>query len=185
MQGKKHARTVGLILAAATVGYLIGPPIAHAAATLVTVKDPITSAKARVTRGNLWVDASGSLVFTAPNGETVLVSGSTNALSATSASGAISGISLDVPAAGGSAVTLTVRKGRSSGVGTIIWQGTLAAAGHLDYAFGQEIFLPSTTAAGFNAVVTNTGGATVQYEIYGWGFGVSFAVRQGATKSSG
>jgi hypothetical protein len=124
------------------------------------------------------------LVFTVPNGETVLVSSTTSALSTTSAFGAISGISLDVPVAGSSAVTLTVRKGRVSGAGTIIWQGTLAAAGHLDQSFSQDIFLTTLT-GGFNAVMTNAGGATVQYEIYGTGFGVAFAVKQGASKVSG
>jgi hypothetical protein len=184
MKERKYVRVGGLVLAAAIVGYLIGPPIAQAATSLVTVKDSKTNGKARVTAGNLWVDATNSLVYTVPNGETVLVSGSTSAISTTSAYGEISGISLDVPA-GSLPVTLTVRKGRVSGAGTIIWQGTLAAAGHLDQSFSQDIFL-STTTGGFNAVVTNAGGATVQYEIYGTGFGVTtFAPPAANSKSSG
>lgn len=184
MKERKYVRIGGLVLGAAIVGYLIGPPIAQAATSLVTVKDSKTNGKARVTAGNLWVNSDGSVVYTVPPVETVLVSGSASALSTTSAFGEISGISLDVPAAGSSAVTLTVRKGRVSGAGTIIWQGTLAAAGHLDQSFSQDIYLTTLT-GGFNAVVTNAGGATVQYEIYGDGFGVAFAPPAGVSRSSG
>ncbi len=45
--------------------------------------------------------------------------------------------------------------------------------GHIDATFGtlSILFLPGTN-SGFNVNVTNTGGAAVQYEVYGFGFGV-------------
>ena len=61
MRTTKIAKVTGLVLAAAIAGYLVGPPLAQAAASLVTIKDPKTAQKVRVTAGNLWTDASGSL----------------------------------------------------------------------------------------------------------------------------
>ena len=47
--------------------------------------------------------------------------------------------------------------------------------GHIDATFGtQSILFPPGTNSGFNVNVTNTGGAAVQYEVYGGGFGVAF-----------
>ena len=75
MRTTKVAKVTGLVLAAAIAGYLVGPPLAQAAASLVTIKDPKTAQKVRVTAGNLWTDASGSLVYTSDAGNTVIVSG--------------------------------------------------------------------------------------------------------------
>jgi hypothetical protein len=177
---RKYVRVVGLMLGAAIVGYLIGPPIAQAAAGLVMVKDSKTAAKARVTAGNLWVNDSGSFVYSKPWGETVLAAAPTGS-GFLSGIGDITGVSIDVPSAGASAVSITLRKGTSQGAGTIIWQGTLPAAGHLDYSFDQEILL----SAGFNWNVVNAGGASLQYEVYGAGFGVAFTTPANASKSSG
>jgi hypothetical protein len=180
MEKKKFGQVTVLVLVAGLIGYLIGPPIAQAAASLVTIKDPKTLSKARVVKGNLWTDASGSFVFTEPGGETVLVSGSGNATK--SGVGDIVGISLDVPATGGSAVTLTVRKGNVSGSGVIIWQGTITGAdGHFDSPLSQSIFLTT----GFNTVVAGGVSPTVQYEIYGRGFGVPFKDQKRLAKVGG
>ncbi|HXF35666.1 MAG TPA: hypothetical protein VNO17_00615 [Actinomycetota bacterium] len=77
-KGRGPARTAALIAIGAIVGYLAGPPIAEAASSLVTIKDPRSSSKARVTRGNLWVDASGSVVLANgfPYGQVFVVLGS-------------------------------------------------------------------------------------------------------------
>jgi hypothetical protein len=180
MEKKKFAQVTVLVLLAGLIGYLIGPPIAQAAASLVTIKDPKTLSKARVVKGNLWTDASGSFVFTEPGGETVLVSGSSNVTK--SGVGDIVGISLDVPDTGGSPVTLTVRKGNVSGSGVVIWQGTITGTdGHFDSPFNQSIFLTT----GFNTVVTTGGSATLQYEIYGAGFGVPFKDQKRSAKVGG
>ena len=175
MQGRKFVRTGGLILAAATVGYLIGPPIAQAAVGLTIIRDSRTAAKARVTAGNLWVNATGSLIFTVPNGETVLVSGSASALSTNSRTapsrGSVSTSRLREarrsrsPFARAESRVQEPSSGRGRSRQPVIWT-----------TLSQDIFLPTITAGGFNAVVTNAGGATVQYEIYGFGFGVNFAV---------
>jgi hypothetical protein len=116
----------------------------------------------------------------AVGGETVLASATTGNGSLPGL-GDITGISLDVPTAGSSAVSITIRKGTTQGVGTIIWQGTLPAAGHLDYAFDKEILVGT----GFNWNLVNAGGATLQYEVYGAAFGVLFAPPAANSKSSG
>ena len=95
MRTTKVAKVTGLVLAAAIAGYLVGPPLAQAAASLVTIKDPKTAQKVRVTAGNLWTDASGSLVYTSDAGNTVIVSSTVDATK--SGTGVISGISFDVP----------------------------------------------------------------------------------------
>ena len=111
MRTTKVAKVTGLVLAAAIAGYLVGPPLAQAAASLVTIKDPKTAQKVRVTAGNLWTDASGSLVYTADAGNTVIVSGAGNATK--SGTGVISGISFDVPNTNNALATLTIHKGAS------------------------------------------------------------------------
>src|SRR4249919_3628262 len=98
MRTTKIAKVTGLVLAAAIAGYLVGPPLAQAAASLVTIKDPKTAQKVRITAGNLWTDASGSLVYTSDAGNTVIVSSTVDATK--SGKGVISGISFDVPATG-------------------------------------------------------------------------------------
>ena len=175
---RKYVRVVGLMLGAAVVGYLIGPPIAQAATGLVMVKDSKTAAKARVTAGNLWVNDSGSAVYVKPFGETVLVSSASTSPVPFTGAGDITGVSIDATA-GSSAVTVTIRKGNVSG--TIIWQGTVTAPGHLDYSFSQDIYLP----AGVYISLANSGGATVQYEVYGAGFGIAFTTPANVSKSSG
>ncbi|HTG46156.1 MAG TPA: hypothetical protein VK646_00695 [Actinomycetota bacterium] len=171
MQAGKWVRVSGLVLAAAIVGYLVGPPLAQAASNLVTVKDPKTAQKARVTAGSLWTDASGSLVYTQDAGNTVILSATGSGTK--SGKGELSGISLDVPVTNGVAATLTVRKGITLGAGSIIWQGTVdggSATGHLEAALNGSIYV----ASGFNVSVTADGGATVHYVLEGVGFGVPF-----------
>ncbi len=98
MRTTKVAKVTGLVLAAAIAGYLVGPPLAQAAASLVTIKDPKTAQKVRVTAGNLWTDATGSLVYTSDAGNTVIVSSTVDAMKG--GTGVISGISFDVPDTG-------------------------------------------------------------------------------------
>ncbi len=181
MRTTKIAKVTGLVLAAAIAGYLVGPPLAQAAASLVTIKDPKTAQKVRVTAGNLWTDASGSLVYTSDAGNTVIVSSTVDA--SKSGKGIISGISFDVPVTGATPASLIIRKGTTIGAGTIIWQGTItAASGHLDAALNGSIYVTS----GFNADVTLDGAAIgVHYEIYGVGFNVPFTSAARSSKLAG
>ena len=180
MRTTKVAKVTGLVLAAAIAGYLVGPPLAQAAASLVTIKDPKTAQKVRVTAGNLWTDASGSLVYTADAGNTVIVSGAGNATK--SGTGVISGISFDVPNTNNALATLTIHKGASPS-GVIIWQGTISgASGHLEAPLNQSVYVKS----GFNVVLSVDAGATgEQYEIYGVGFGVAFTSATHSSKLAG
>jgi hypothetical protein len=171
-------QAISLLTAGLLVGYFIGPPLVQAASTLVRIQSCCSTRVAAVdAKHQLAVRTSARyssvFAFTEPSGETVLVSSSTDAVKSTgSFSSDIVGISVDVPTAGSSAVTVVLRKGNILGSGQIIWQGTIQTAGHIDYAFGQSIlFLPGTN-SGFNVTVVNAGGATVQYQVYGFGFGV-------------
>ncbi len=171
-------RAVFLVTAGLLVGYIIGPPIVQAATTLVRIQSCCSSAVASVdSKHQLRVRTSArySSVFalTEPSGETVLVSSSTGVAKSTgSFNSDIVGISVDVPTAGSSPVTVVLRKGNVLGSGQIIWQGTIQTVGHIDYTFGQSILFLPGAGSGFNVTVSNTGGATVQYEVYGFGFGV-------------
>src|SRR4051794_14111575 len=63
LQMKKKVRLAAVLVVGGIIGYIVGPPAVQAATNLVTVKDPQTQAKARVTNGNLWTDSSGSVVY--------------------------------------------------------------------------------------------------------------------------
>jgi hypothetical protein len=166
-----------LLTAGLVVGYIIGPPIVQATTSLVRIQSCCNKATVGVDpKHQMYVrtnaNYSSVFAFTEPSGETVLVSSTTDAVKSTGSFGDIVGISVDVPTAGSSPVTVVMRKGTISGSGQIIWQGTIQDAGHIDYTFGQSIFFSPGTNSGFNVTVNNSGGATVQYEVYGFGFGV-------------
>ncbi len=170
-------RAVMLIAAGLIVGYAMGPTIVQAASSLVRIQSCCSKATASVnSKHQLAVSTSfqTSSVFalTEPSGEEVLVSSGGDVSKSTGGrAGDIVGISVDVPVAGSAAVTVSLREGTTIGSGKIIWEGTIpTGVGHIDYTFGQSIFFLSTS-GGFNVQVTNTGGATVQYEVYGFGFG--------------
>jgi hypothetical protein len=184
------AKTLGLVLAALVVGSLVGPRIASAVGSLVTIKGAGSTNKAKVdNRGELLAATSARtssvvaltssrfdsiFAITEPSGETVLVSGHGNVHKSTGRHCSdIVGVSLDVPTAGTQPVRLILRRSSVQGSGKIIWQGTVQSAGHIDYTFGQSILICPGTNSGFNTTVVNNGGATVQYEVYGFGFGTS------------
>ena len=187
MRALKYWKGIALGAAGVLAGFLLGPPIAQAATTLVQLKSCCSSNTALVTanhRLSVFTSASASSVFalTEPNGETTVLSATGNAVKSTgSFASDIVGISVDVSAAGTTPVTVAVRKGNQQGPGQIIWQGTLPAnqVGHIDATFGTQsiLFLPGTN-SGFNVNVANTGAAAVQYEVYGGGFGVTFQPRR-------
>jgi len=188
MRALKYWKGIALVTAGVLAGFLLGPPIAHAATiTLVRIKGCCNANVAGVTQAHelrTITSAGSSSVFalTEPNGETTVLSATGNAAKSTGSFGSdIVGISLDVSAAGTTPVTVAVRKGNQQGAGQIIWQGTLPAdqVGHIDATFGTQsiLFVPGTN-SGFNVNVTNTGGAAVQYEVYGGGFGVTFQPRR-------
>ncbi len=58
---KVRARTLGLILLAGFVGYAIGPKVADAASTFVTIQDDDTTSNAQVKKGRLWVDTEANV----------------------------------------------------------------------------------------------------------------------------
>ncbi len=169
---KKRARVVAILLAGGIAGYVVGPPVVQAATNAVTIKDPQTASKARVVQGNLWTNATGSVVYalTEPIGEVLLISG--NDSNAKTGSGDLTGVSMNVSSAGSSPVTINIRKGASSS-GVIIWQGTVEGIGHLHDVFEQAV----TISSGFNVQVVNSGGASLHYEVYGCCFGVKAGVR--------
>jgi hypothetical protein len=182
MRAINYWKGTALVAVGVTAGFLLGPPIAQAAtATLVRIEGCCNTNVAGVTSAHevrTITSARSSSVFalTEPSGETTVLSATSSAAKSTGSSASdIVGISVDVSSPGTSPVTVAVRKGNQQGVGQIIWQGTLPAnqVGHIDATFGTEsiLFLPGTN-SGFNVNVTNTGGAAVQYELYGGGFGV-------------
>ena len=190
MRVLKYWKGTALVTAGVVAGFLLGPPLAQAAtATLVKIQSCCTSSVAGVDSAHelrTTTSARSSSVFaiTEPSGETTVVSATGNVAKSTGSSPSdIVGINVDVSVPGTSPVTVAVRKGSVQGLGQIIWQGTLPASqvGHIDATFGtlSILFLPGTN-SGFNVNVTNTGGATVQYEVYGFGFGVKCCQRSNA-----
>lgn len=183
MRALKSWKGIALVTAGVLAGFIIGPPVAQAATiTLVKIRSCCTSYTARVNSANRLLtttDAGSSSVFaiTEPGGETTVLSATGNAVKSTGSSNSdIVGISVDVSSPGASPVTVAVRKGNQQGSGQIIWQGTLPASqvGHIDATFGTQslLFRPGTN-SGFNVNVTNASNAAVQYEVYGFGFGVT------------
>jgi len=163
---------VAMLLVGGILGYLIGPPVVQAATNLVTVKDPKTSAKARVTNGSLWTNSSGSIVYALTESlpDVLIISGTTD--SAKTGQGYLSGVTVNVSNAGSSPVTVNIRKGSSS-TGLIVCQGTIEGIGHLNDEFDQSVNI----AAGFNVQVVNSGGASLRYDVYGCCFGVKAGPR--------
>jgi hypothetical protein len=181
MRSPKHWKGIGLVAAGLVAGYIIGPPIAEAATTLVKIESCCSTNTAAVSSTHRLAVGTSALTntifaFTDPGGEITVLSATGNATRSTGALNSdIVGISVDVSSGGSSPVTVVVRKGDIQGSGTIIWQGTLPAnqVGHIDATFGtQSIFFRVGTNSGFNVNVTNSGGASVQYEVYGFGFGL-------------
>ncbi len=180
MRAPKHWKGVTLLTAGLIVGYIIGPPLAQAATSLVKIQSCCSTNTAAVSTTHRLsvatnVTTNGIFAVTEPSGETTVLSATGDATRSTgSFSSDIVGISVDVSAPGSSPVTVTLRKGNQQGTGEIIWQGTLPASqvGHIDATFGTQsiLFLPGTN-SGFNVAVGNPGGASVQYEVYGFGFG--------------
>ena len=189
MRALKYWKGTALVTAGVLAGFLLGPPLAEAVtATLVKIQSCCTSSVAGVDSAHelrTITSANSSSVFaiTEPNGETTVLSATGSAAKSTGSFGDIVGINVDVSSPGTSPVTVAVRKGSVQGSGQIIWQGTLPASqvGHIDATFGTQsiLFLPGTN-SGFNVNVANPGGAAVQYEVYGFGFGVKCCQRSNA-----
>jgi hypothetical protein len=182
MRALNYWKGTALVAAGVLAGFILGPPIAQAASSLVKIESCCSTATARVNSQHrlfTTTNSGSSSVFalTEPSGETTVLSAAGNAAKSTGRFASdIVGISVDVSTTAGiSPVTVTVRKTNQPGSGQIIWQGTLPAnqVGHIDATFGTQsiLFLPGTN-SGFNVTVTNTGGAVVHYEVYGFGFGV-------------
>jgi hypothetical protein len=176
----KGVRIAALLFVGGVFGYLIGPPIASAATSVVTIQGAGSTHKAKVLgNGRLEVSTEAPLVgglpanlaLTAPYGEYVLMSVTAASASKTGL-GDVTGVSLDVTASTGD-TTMVVRKGSTVGAGMIIWQGTVPAGpGNLTYTFEDGLYLTN----GFNVVVSaSSGSPTYQFEVYGDGFGVTSA----------
>jgi len=151
MQRRRIPRLTGLVLVSGLVGYLIGPPIVQAASNLVTIKDSVTNQKARVVKGNLWVDAGGSTVFTLPFGMEVIAAGTAPATNVGGGRGVLTAV-----VAGNTGVTITADTDCNGTGGDALWKN--AGAGHFSDTFESGVFYcgPLDVAA-----------ATEQWVLYG------------------
>jgi len=163
---KGRARTVGFILVAGLVGYLIGPPIANALTTVV-IKSGATGNIANVDGTHaLFVNTEASAnilqgflnTFSeqVPFGGDVLLSGTTNKSKANQ--GTIDSIVVDNTTGSPATVTITDLRGPDPDVQ--VWKGTIPAGGHVNDSFDGGIFFLG------NLQVVDPGGA--QFFVYGY-----------------
>ena len=187
MRGNSAFRIAGLVLAGVVVGSVIGPPIAQAVgASLVTIEGSGSTNKAKVSsKGQLAVDTGAQIqsVLCGPNnqqcksldvniqGGHLGISGDGNASvidqgtashSDTQACGTIESVTVDNSTASSSTVSMTIKDQSNNTVN--LWQGTVAAGGHVNDTFGLS-------GIGFQEplTVTETGGAA-QWYVYGNNF---------------
>lgn len=147
-RGRKRARTVGLILVAGLVGYLIGPPIVSAATNLVIIKDSGSSRKARVLTGGAVkvrpdggsTTLAGGFVFTGAGGYEMFADGTGNQPTTCDLDAIISGIVVDGGASPGT-VTVTADTDFDGADGDLVWQGTAPAGGHLNDTFDSGVYV--------------------------------------------
>jgi hypothetical protein len=174
MEGKKRARTVGLVLLGLVVGYLIGPPIVQAAAQLVVIKDSSSSAKARVSSGRLRVDteasalpdglgATGIVSLTEPLGMELFATGTGATTAVPSGQATISSILVDGPATGTYSISITANHDCDGGTTPVqtIWQGSANDGAHLFDSFEGGLFVCAPVA------VTQTGTGAGRWALYG------------------
>jgi hypothetical protein len=164
MERTKRSRTVGLVLIAGLLGYLIGPPIVEAASTIVTIKGAGTTHRAKVSRaGRLRVDTEASRVLignasvtTVPGGVHLLKEGT--ATTSGPGPGVVTAVVLDVPPAAPGPVKVSITTST-----TFVWEGTAPPGQHLSDTFGGGMFYEGN----LNITITGAGG---RFAVYGYTF---------------
>ena len=138
---RKHWRSVALVVTGMVVGFLIGPPVVHAAGSLVTIVSGTNNNQANVTADHrLFVDTEGSItkiggsshvnVAARPGADPVVNFGSGNSEAAFCA--VMTAIVVDGNA-GGTVLLATE--------GTEVWRGTLpTGGGHIGDSFSTGVF---------------------------------------------
>jgi hypothetical protein len=181
MTGKRW-RAVLLITAGLLVGYVIGPPIVHAATSLVTIQGAGSTNKAKVTKqGRLFVDTEAgtfgdylkTFASTYPDGGTLIARGTSVADLEENHDGIVTGVLLDVPPNGVGTGAVMLQMVRKSD-GAVIYQGTVpGTGGHLSDQVNGGFFIPDRSPS-LEIIVTNTGTSAFQFVVYGDGFGAPF-----------
>jgi hypothetical protein len=179
----------GLVLVGALLGSLLGPPIASAVGSIVTIQGSGSSSKAKVTTsGRLEVDTGGvgtqsfpcgpnnkqctgldvvanGGVAVSPSGDTLIGSGT--AAASFDCGGVVEAVTVDNTGNAASTVSLSAvlnsgGGGGGGGSSVGIWQATVPPAGHVNDTFG-------TGGVNINQLtVTETGSA--QWYVYGLKF---------------
>ena len=169
-------RAAGLVLAGVLVGTLLGPPLAHAAGSLVTIASGSKASQLHIAKGKAKVDTGAALVpspvsggkaivdeglqFTIPFGQSVIASGTASAANVCTNTGPgsfwiLDSVVVDAPSGGPATVSITAN-------GTPVWSGTVAAGGHLNDTFDGAV---SSVQQPLN--VTETGSGATWY-LYGF-----------------
>jgi hypothetical protein len=183
----RGVRAAGFVLAGAIVGSLLGPPIASAVGSLVTIEGSGSSNKAKVTpTGRLQVDTGGvgTQTFTCGpsnqqctaldvnasgrlgvnvGGDTLIGSGTAG--TTVSCQGTAAAMTVDNTTAATSTVSISAQLGGPGGGGggsVGVWQGTVPAGGHVNDSFG-------TGGIQFNQLTVAVTGAA-QWYLYGQKF---------------
>ena len=187
MRENRAFRVAGLLLVGVVVGSFIGPPIAQAVgASLVTIQGSGSTNKAKVSsKGLLAVDTGAQIssVLCGPNnqkcksldvniqgghlgisgdGNASVIDQNTASHTDSSACGIIESVTVDNASVSSSTVAMTIKDQSNNTVN--LWQGTVAAGGHVNDTFGLS-------GIGFQEplTVTETGGAA-QWYVYGNNF---------------
>jgi len=174
MRNANRSRAAVLIAVGLIVGYFIGPPIASAVGSLVTIKGAGTNSKARVTRtGSLKVDTEAcvtggymcAFAFTQADGASIIARGTATRNNAVPKNRLVlASVVLDVSSSASVPVQVIIR----DAAGRLLWVGTAAPGGHLNDQFDGGIFATGPA----DVTVTGTG---ANYLLYGesWNAGAA------------
>lgn len=162
MEGRRRLRLAGLVLVGGILGYLIGPPIVHAATDLVTIKGAGSTNRARVdSTGRLQVNTEASTtsvgqrsLLTVPGGVQVLKRG--GATTTAPGPGVVTAVVVDVRPKASEPVRILIDT--STG---FVWRGIVKPGEHLSDTFGGGVFYEGT----LRITVTGKG---AKFAVYGY-----------------
>jgi hypothetical protein len=194
MKKRVSWKTIALVVGAGAVGYLVGPPIAAAAGSLVTIEGSGTTHKALVTSGGrLEIDTGGVTVQSQPHGcgqngslpcHALLVQSNGTFVDANGAgvlediathtysncNGAVEAITVDNTS--GSSATFTVSADlQGTGARTVIWTDTVPNNGHVNDTFGTGGVGFRSNTMSVSGLKVDEGAGTAQWFVYGGTFG--------------